>query len=223
MNRALLVIAKRPAAGQTKTRLCPPLSSEEAAELYEGFLQDVLNLARTVPAVSRFINYWPPDQAGYFQRLAPDFCLLPQSGDGLGARLDNALTHCLSHGFEQAAIFSSDSPTLPAGYLAQTFDLLDRADLVLGPCDDGGYYLIGLNQPRPRLLRDVAMSTPTVTRDTLALARVEGLQAAQLPVWYDVDTVADFQRLAADLDRLPADIAPFTRRCLQKIKKANIM
>lgn len=223
MTRALLVIAKRPAAGQTKTRLCPPLSGEEAAELYEGFLKDVLDLARTVAGATRFINYWPPDQAGYFQQLAPDFNLLPQAGDGLGARLDNALTYCLTHGFEQAAIANSDSPTLPAVYLTRAFELLTEADLVLGPCDDGGYYLIGLNRPRPRLLREVAMSTPTVTRDTLALARAEGLRAAQLPAWYDVDTVSDFHRLAADLNRLPADIAPFTRRCLQKMKKLNIM
>ncbi len=223
MTRALLVIAKRPAARQTKTRLCPPLSGEEAAELYEGFLKDMLDLARMVPGVARFINYWPPDQAGYFERLAPDFNLLPQAGDDLGARLDNALTHCLTHGFEQAVIAGSDSPTLPAVYLARAFELLNQADLVLGPCDDGGYYLIGLNRPRPRLLREVTMSTSSVTRDTLALARAEGLRAAQLPAWYDVDTVSDFYRLAADLNRLPADIAPFTRRCLQKMKKLNII
>ena len=86
---------------------------------------------------------------------------------------------------------SSDSPTLPAGYLAGAFDVLawDEADVVLGPCDDGGYYLIGLGLPQPRLLQEVSMSTPHVLRDTLALAAAAGLRVALLSPWYDIDVV----------------------------------
>jgi glycosyltransferase A (GT-A) superfamily protein (DUF2064 family) len=100
----------------------------------------------------------------------------------------------------------SDSPTLPAAYLSAAFThLREGADVVLGPCDDGGYYLIGLRQPQSRLLREVPMSTPTVLRDTLAIAEELGLRVALLPTWYDVDTVAELRRLRQELDGMQTD------------------
>jgi rSAM/selenodomain-associated transferase 1 len=210
--QALIVVAKRPVPGQTKTRLTPPLTSEQAAGLYEALLRDTLELVRCVPGVRLIIAYLPDDAHVYFRALAPDFDLMPQRGPDLGARLDNALTHCLNDGCERAVIMDSDSPTLPAKYLVQAFGELESFDSVLGPCDDGGYYLIGLRRPAPRLLRDVQMSTPNVTRDTLALAASENLSMAQLPEWYDVDTAADLERLRADVSALPAGRAEHTRR-----------
>jgi pyruvate-formate lyase-activating enzyme len=88
------------------------------------------------------------------------------------------------------------------------------ADVVIGPCDDGGYYLIGLKRPQPRLLRDVEMSTPHVVRDTLALAEQLGLRVALLPAWYDVDTVAELARLRTEVAALPAAVARHTRTFL---------
>jgi hypothetical protein len=213
---ALLVIAKRPAPGQTKTRLTPPLSPEQAAQLYECFLRDTLAIARAVPDVTRLINYAPFDAAGYFAALAADFGRIPQRGANLGERLDHALTHCLADGFRRAVIMDSDSPTLPAAYLAQAFEALETADVALGPCEDGGYYLIGLTQPQPRLLRAVQMSTPYVLQDTLALARAARLRVALLPRWYDVDTAAELKRLRADL-RPGRSGAPHTRRFLNAL------
>jgi glycosyltransferase A (GT-A) superfamily protein (DUF2064 family) len=93
----------------------------------------------------------------------------------------------------------SDSPTLPADYVARSFAELDHSDVVLGPCEDGGYYLIGLKRPQPRLLREVPMSTPNVLRDTLAIARAEHLRVALLPAWYDVDTRDELERLRNEL------------------------
>lgn len=212
---ALLVIAKRPRAGETKTRLCPPLSPARAADLYAAFLDDTLDIARAVPGVRRFINYAPPEAAASFRALAPDFDLLPQTGPDLGARLDHALTACLTAGFARAVITDSDSPTLPAAHVARAFDLLGEADVVLGPCADGGYYLIGLTRPCPRLLREVPMSTPTVLQDTLTLARTEGLRVALLPPWYDVDTAAELAQLQTELARTPETIARHTRACLR--------
>ena len=92
-RNALLVVAKRPAAGQTKTRLTPPLSPEQAAALYECLLRDTLDLIRRVPDVQPAIAFLPEDAEGYFAALAPDFELFPQEGPDLGARLDNALSH----------------------------------------------------------------------------------------------------------------------------------
>lgn len=214
MKGALLVIAKRPAAGQTKTRLAPPLSLEQAAALYECFLRDTLEIGRHVQNVTRFINYLPRDAENYFRSLAPDFDLLLQTGADLGARLDFALTHCLAIGFERAVIMDSDSPTLPCEFIARAFDVLDDNDVVLGPCNDGGYYLIGLKKPAPRLLREVKMSTPFVVRDTLELAHQENLRAALLPEWYDVDTVNELAQLRAELENGNAE-AKWTREFLK--------
>lgn len=173
---------------------------------------------REVPNVTRLINYAPLEAEAYFRALAPDFGLVPQTGTNLGERLDNALTHCLtSGGFHKAIIMDSDSPTLPCEYLAQAFALLEMADVVLGPCEDGGYYLIGLKQPTPALTRQVEMSTPHVLEDTLALAASLRLTTALLPTWYDVDTHAELNRLRAELALHPKNVAPATRAYLANL------
>jgi rSAM/selenodomain-associated transferase 1 len=218
MKCALLVVAKQPAAGQTKTRLCPPLAAEAAAALYESFLRDTLDVMRQVPGVARGIVYLPSDAAGYFHTLAPDMALTPQRGADLGERLDHLLSDALAGGALQAVVMDSDSPTLPAAYVAEAFARLDGpADVVLGPCDDGGYYLIGLKRPQPRLLREVQMSTPFVVRDTLALADTLGLKVVLLPAWYDVDTAAELERLRAELTASGEHTAPHTRALLAEL------
>jgi uncharacterized protein len=217
-HKALFVVAKQPAAGQTKTRLCPPLDGATAAALYACFLRDTLALMDQVAGVQRTIAYLPEEAAGYFRDLAPAMNLTPQRGADLAARLDRLLTDALTGGAQQAVVMDSDSPTLPAAYIAQAFALLDGSyDVVLGPCDDGGYYLIGLKQPQPRLFHEVTMSTPTVVRDTLAVAAELGLQTALLPPWYDVDTVAELARLREELAEAAPEIAPQTRRFLAQI------
>lgn len=204
---ALIVMAKRPFPGQTKTRLTPPLSAAAAADLYACFLQDVIALARSLPGVTPFIAFTPQEAEVYFHVLAPDVQLIPQIGETLGQRLNYALTYCQKAGFNQVAAINSDSPTLPQGFLAQAFDELndDGTDVVLGPCEDGGYYLIGWKRPCSRLVCDVEMSTPHVLRDTLALAADEGLGITLLPTWYDVDEAADLQRVFNDLQAAPND------------------
>lgn len=212
LKNALLTVAKRPAPGRTKTRLTPPLSPIQAATLYECFLQDTLDLMRRVPKTQPVIAYLPQEAKTYFSHLAPDFDCILQQGQDLGARLDNALTHYLQLGYRHVAIMNSDGPTLPVDYLTAAFETLaGKADVVLGPSDDGGYYLLGLKRPAPRLLREVQMSTPTVTADTLALAKEEGLRVELLPTWYDVDDAAALARLGADLAQAPTDAAPHTR------------
>lgn len=203
MNRALIVMVKKPVTGGAKTRLIPYFSAEMAAELYGCFIRDVTELTRALPSVTLFMAYWPPSAETYFRRLAPGFGLILQQGATLGERLDNAMTRCLEMGSSQVVALASDSPNLPPAYLSQAFAGLDEngVDLVLGPCDDGGYYLIGWKRRIPSLVRDVKMSTPYVLSDTLAMAASEELKVWLLPSWYDVDTPDDLARLAADLSR----------------------
>jgi rSAM/selenodomain-associated transferase 1 len=216
-TNALLVIAKQPTPGQTKTRLTPRLTAAQAAALYECFLVDTLDLVRRVPETDPLIAYLPAEARAYFAALAPDFGLVLQEGAGLGERLDNALTGCLNRGYERAVIMNSDGPTLPVAYLERAFEALRvGADVTLGPSADGGYYLIGVRRPAPRLLREVRMSTPTVLADTLALAAEEGLRVELLPAWYDVDEAADLARLTRELADGPAEVAPRTRAFLDQ-------
>ena len=197
-------MARRPAAGASKTRLCPPLSPEGAAALYACFLADVIDRVREaaglVAGLVPGIAFTPADAAAYFAALAPDFALVPQTGATLGERLDGVLSGALGRGYGPVAAVNSDSPSLPAAYLAQAFAALDdpAVDVVLGPCDDGGYYLIGWRRPHPALVRDVAMSAADTLAQTLAVATRDGLRVVLLPPWYDVDGPADLARLAAD-------------------------
>ncbi len=204
-KRALLVMAKRPFPGQTKTRLVPPLSFEEAAQLYECFLQDVLNLVRTVPNATPFIAFAPQEEEAYFEQLAPDFNLVPQIGNTLSERLEYVMSTCSAAGFEQVVAMNSDSPTLPATYLQEAFAHLDDSDtdVVLGPCEDGGYYLIGWKRPFAPLICQVEMSTPRVLEDTLAIAKANNLRVALLPTWYDTDTIVELNRLQEELRQHP--------------------
>ena len=216
-SNALIVVAKRPAPGNTKTRLSPPLTPELASALYECFLLDTLAHMRQVRHAQHVIAYLPHDGQEYFYQFASDFELIPQEGDDLGERLDRALTSYLSRGYQRVVIMDSDSPTLPADYLSQAFHVLsDGADVVLGPCDDGGYYLIGIKRPAPRLLREVHMSTSTVAAETIALAKDEGLNLISLPSWYDVDDSASLSRLRQEIEALHPSVAVHTRQFLQQ-------
>ena len=210
---ALIVVAKQPAPGRTKTRLSPPLKPEQASKLYECFLNDTLDLIRQVKQVQPVVAFLPAGAEGYFQQLASDFDLIQQEGPDLGARLDNAISSYLSRGYQRVVIMNSDSPTLPSDHLCQAFASLEAgADVVLGPCEDGGYYLIGVKQPIPRLLQEVKMSTPTVAADTIALADEENLKVHLLPSWYDVDDAASLKRLAEEVTNGSPQAAVHTRR-----------
>ena len=200
-RNTLLVVAKQPFPGQTKTRLCPPLSYTQAADLYECFLRDTLDLMRQVHGVHWMIGFLPEGAQDYFRQLAPDMELASQHGASLGERLDHLLTEALAGGSQRAVIMDSDSPTLPAEYISQAFDQLSDTDVVLGPTRDGGYYLIGMKQPQSHLLRLVQMSTPRVLAGTLAVAESTGLNVFLLPTWHDVDTIADLHQLDEEITR----------------------
>jgi rSAM/selenodomain-associated transferase 1 len=217
VDRALVVMAKEPQAGQTKTRLSPPLSGQEAAELYRCLLLDTLELMCRVKSAQPIIAYSPYGAEPFFRRLAPPgFDFVPQVGADLGTLLDNVITHYLQNGYRQVVVVDSDSPTLPQAYLNRAFRELDdpSVDVVLGPAKDGGYYLIGLKSPCPALFLGISMSTSTVVEETLERAREQGLQVVCLPRWYDVDTCGDLDKLIEELASKPERLAPHTRTFL---------
>jgi rSAM/selenodomain-associated transferase 1 len=217
VDRALIVVAKEPQAGKTKTRLSPPLSGQQAAELYRCFLLDTLELMLRVEIAQPILAYTPDEAEPFFRRFAPPgFAFTPQVGAGLGERLEQVLAQYLCNGYGQAVVMDSDSPSLPLSVLAQAFQELENpdVDVVLGPCEDGGYYLIGLKVPCPALFQEITWSTSAVTAETLQRAAEHNLRVARLPEWYDIDVYEDLKRLAEQLCSLPEDQARHTRAIL---------
>ncbi|MGZ8992721.1 MAG: TIGR04282 family arsenosugar biosynthesis glycosyltransferase, partial [Burkholderiaceae bacterium] len=121
--------------------------------------------------------------------------LIPQAGATLGERLNDTLARLLSR-FSPVVVIGSDGPDLPAAFLTRAFDLLrDGNDLVLGPANDGGYYLIGMKSMQPILFERIDWSTKAVAQQTRERANEAGLNLVELPEWHDLDTVADLQVL----------------------------
>jgi rSAM/selenodomain-associated transferase 1 len=210
MDNALIVVAKEPVPGLTKTRLCPPFSAAQAAEFYRCLMLDTLQLVRRLHIADHVLAYTPAGARSLFEDLAPDdFALLPQRGADLGERLANALAHHFELGYRRVVIMNSDGPTLPPAYLEEAFTALERADVTLGPGHDGGYYLIGMKSLHTQLFRGIAWSTESVVPQTMEICHSLGLTVHELPVWYDVDVEADLSRLLSDATRNPA-LAPCT-------------
>ncbi|MGH7301043.1 MAG: TIGR04282 family arsenosugar biosynthesis glycosyltransferase [Candidatus Rokuibacteriota bacterium] len=212
----LAIMAKAPRVGAAKTRLCPPLRAPEAAELARCFLLDAVERVRVVAGAQPIMAYAPVEAQAEFEDLAPGFALIPQRGRDLGERQHHLVEDILGLGFEGALVIGTDSPTLPRECLdeAVSFSMAPDVDVVLGPTEDGGYYLVGLRAPCPALFEDVPWSTSAVLGRTLERARRFGLRVACLPTWFDVDTGADLERLRTELDSAPELGPRHTRKFL---------
>lgn len=202
---ALAVMAKAPRPGKVKTRLQPPLTAEEAAALNVCFLRDTAeNIAKVARAsgAAGLICYTPVgDESAFDGLLPPDFALLAQRGDGFGERLHAAAEDILSCGYGAVCLIDSDSPTLPASALRNAVRALaepgDR--VVLGGSEDGGYYLIGLQQAHRSVFERIAWSTAGVYSETVERVRESGIELVELPRWYDVDDAATLVMLEREL------------------------
>lgn len=201
---ALAVMTKAPLAGRVKTRLTPPLSSEEAAALNICFLRDTAAaIAKaTQDGRARGIAVYTPVGAeeAYSEILPNEFELVPQRGDAFGERLVFATEDLLRLGFDSACLIDSDSPTVPQQAFAEAVDFLSQANdgVVLGPTDDGGYYLIGLKKLHSQLFEGIDWSTERVLEQTIQRAQEIDLPVHLLPAWYDVDDRETLKRLCQE-------------------------
>jgi uncharacterized protein len=207
MPAALVIFAKAPIPGEVKTRLCPPLTPDEAASLHGSFVLDMLECSgsaskqggsrKGLPAFDRFLACAPSSDHVFFKVMEErqSVRLIDQVGDDLGACMDRAFTTIFAMGYAHALLVGTDLPTLPESSFSQALDLLNIHDLVLGPAMDGGYFLIGLNRPTPALFTDIAWSTDQVLAQTRRKADILGLKTALLPAERDVDTIDDLRAL----------------------------
>jgi rSAM/selenodomain-associated transferase 1 len=230
---AVAIICKTPRPGHSKTRLSPPLASEECAGISACFIQD---LACTIAGLSGdgrakgYAVYTPAGTEAEMRALLPGgFGLVLQGEGDLGARLDKGIRDLLAAGHAGAIIINSDSPTLPRGILDAAVDAVQRGDnAVLSPALDGGYTLIGLSKPHPHLFADIPWSTDVVYERTLQRAREISLPVIALDGWYDVDDAASYAMLTRELDgvrppfaRGPLQDAPNTRAFVRR--RRNVM
>ena len=202
---ALAVMAKTPRAGKVKTRLQPPLSAEEAAALNVCFLRDTAENIATVAkegGAQGLICFTPAGDEAAFDRLLPEgFALIAQRGDGFGERLLNAAGDILSCGFGAVCLIDSDSPTLPSRALrVAVAELAGPGErVVVGPSEDGGYYLIGMKRVESRVFERIRWSTNHVYAETVERVRQTGTKLVELPKWYDVDDAATLAVLKREL------------------------
>jgi rSAM/selenodomain-associated transferase 1 len=202
-RRALVVMAKAPLPGFAKTRLQRELglADDEIARIAEAFLRDTLTACREAAAAEIRLHFAPNDAAEVLRRIAPDVALAPQADGDLGARMDAAIRAAFDAGCARVVVIGTDTPHVAAATLGSAFDALERAECVLGPAEDGGYWLIGLRTPRPRLFEGVEWSTPRVLQQTVQRALVSGTSCIQLAPDFDVDGAQDLARLARGIER----------------------
>lgn len=204
MRRVLGVFAKEPRPGTVKSRLAAAIGPDAAARLYEAFLRDFLPRLESLP-FARVLAFTPDTSEPFFHRLAGGrFELEPQTSGDLGERMAAFFRQRFEIGDKPAVLIGSDSPDLPLDRIDEAFRLLASHDLVLGPSDDGGYYLIGMSRMIPEIFTGIDWSTPGVFDQTMRQASTLSVKPALLEPWYDVDEPNDLRRLAANL-AVPGD------------------
>ena len=219
---ALVIFAKAPIPGEVKTRLCPPLTPDEAATLHGSFVLDMLE--RTKLAVAqlqlpfhRYLACAPSSELVFFKIMEErqGVRLLDQVGKDLGRRMHRTFVDLFAKGYKQVLIVGTDVPTLPLSVYQEALTLLSRSDVVLGPALDGGYYLIGLTKPAEQLFTGVPWSTDQVLAVTQQNAKALGLSVKLTTAWRDVDTIADLQSLITECredNRKPKQDRTFSMR-----------
>jgi hypothetical protein len=177
--------------------LIQQLGTTDGAGLRTALLRDTLAVVAPIDA-QKAVLYTPLDGAAEIQRLTPfDALFLAQRGATLGERMRNGASELLARGFERVVLVGADLPTLPAMYVVDALERLMRPpeSLVLGPAEDGGYYLIGVTHVHPELFDGIPWGTPDVLHRTQEAAAALRLRVELLPTWYDVDRPSDLQRV----------------------------
>jgi len=212
-------MAKAPVTGEVKTRLLPAVTAEEAAELSRALLVDQLKHLQEFDAADFYLAFAPDDARLLMENLAPPcFRLFPQEGADLGARMEAAFKRLFDIGHRNIVLIGGDLPPMPLRYFAEAYAFLATSNqrVVLGPSRDGGYYLVGCNQPTPQIFQGMRWSHSAVlaqTQDKLASLKID---YHLLPTWFDIDTPADLRylRFACDssLEKVLANTLPLLRR-----------
>ena len=193
--KSLIIFARYPRPGEVKTRLGRVLGMERAAAIYSRFARHAFSIGEVLlrEGVTVYL-YYDPSVSETEMRAWVDlpFAFVPQEGEDLGERMRRAFEQTFENGSERSVIIGTDVPELGEATVQQAFDRLDDHPVVLGPGDDGGYYLLGMVSPVKDLFSGVRWSTGQVMDQTMARVGSLGLDCSLLPVHHDVDTAEDY-------------------------------
>lgn len=192
-RNALIVFVKAPIKGMVKTRLSPHLSDIEILRLYKSFLKMITMRCGMLKGVDRFLGCTPSKDDAFLLSLSKRYgyeCF-EQRGKNLGERILNAFKEYFNEGYRKVVIIGSDSPTIPLEYIKDAFRSLDKIDFVLGPCIDGGYYLVGARAVYEDIFKGIPWDTSEVLNKTLDRLNSKDIDYFLLPFWYDIDRIED--------------------------------
>ncbi|MFQ5823850.1 MAG: TIGR04282 family arsenosugar biosynthesis glycosyltransferase [bacterium] len=211
---SIIIFVKYPTPGKVKTRLGAEIGYQAAAELYHLFMALTFQLVQKAFSGNIFVACEPQERLEDIKFLLPEkFHCFPQEGRDLGQRILHSIQYVVNCGANKIVIIGSDSPTFPSHFIGDAFNRLDTRDLVLGPAQDGGYYLIGLKRAHRELFETIPWSSSEVLQTTTNRALEAGLTFSLLPEWYDVDGLNNLKRAAND------DISGKIKAYLQKYTK----
>ncbi len=214
-GRCLIIFAKEPIRGRVKTRLAKTLGEESILSLYKAFIKDTLLIAKSVKAEKKILAYESFGGAPeYLNEISEGFSLYEQKGCDLGERMSNAFDYAQKLGSSSTVIIGSDSPTLPAHFIEEAFEKLGKANVVFGPSNDGGYYLIGVAGCCDGLFEDVVWSSEDVLKKTFHNAEYMEKTVSFLKSWYDIDVIDDLKVLKEDICAKESNGALFTKKAL---------
>ena len=200
MKKAIICFTRVPRAGLTKTRLMGLLTGDQCAELHWAFLEDLAGVYETLEA--DFFVFHTPDPD--WEQLKDVFpmakAFYPQTGDGLGEKMDNALNTVLDLGYDAVVLTGADLPAMGAAHLQSGFEALERADVTLGPTSDGGYYLVGVKAPAPYLFEKQTYGSGSVFDNAISAVAAAGRSFCPALPCDDVDTPEDLRSLRLSLD-----------------------
>ena len=217
MDNALILMTRVPLPGMTKTRLMTHLTPKECALLHQAFIKDIYGAASKVHG-DVFVFYTPERHEGVLKDLlGEEVRLLPQGEGDLGSRMLNAINTCLEMGYKKCVLIGTDIPAIKTSVLTEAFASLDKAEAVIAPTLDGGYYLIGMNRAYPCVFQDTFYGVSTVYERTLSNMKAGNVDYRELERCSDIDTYEDLLQLAADLKQWKRSRLQHTEEMLRSL------
>ncbi|MBD3169373.1 MAG: DUF2064 domain-containing protein [candidate division Zixibacteria bacterium] len=218
-KNVLVMFARDPVPGECKTRLTPHLNEDQSANLYKAFIRDLLDKLKGSEYYDFYVYLYHSNIVDSFWATF-EVELRPQQGENLGERMLNAFAELFNEGYEKAVIIGSDVPTIDIADIGEAFKALETDGIVLGPAEDGGYYLIGLKHAYQQLFEDIDWGSSGVYSSTLSRIKELSINLYELKLRNDVDTIDDLRRLIDDIGRMTRaarENIPETVRIINKI------
>ena len=209
MRKALITFVKAPVKGTVKTRLQKDISQERTLKIYKSFIKKILSECISLQGVDRYLGCAPSDEHAYLQKVSKEYRLptFNQRGNTLGLKIVNAFRDYFKQGYSRIVLIGSDSPTMPKEFIEQAFHALQSKDFVVGPCCDGGIYLIGAkNMINSKVFNNIPWDTSDVLNLVIEKLYRLDISFSLLPFWYDVDNIDDLRFLRNHLKYLNIDL-----------------